>query len=123
MPEDATPYAKGLAGEDRALEYLMNRGMAPLHRRYHSPYGEIDLIMRDGNTVVFVEVKARSAGKQGAGLWAITKAKQRRMVQTALTYLAQHKPEGPLRFDAVEITPQGILYVENAFEVEAGFGE
>ncbi|MEA5014679.1 MAG: YraN family protein [Candidatus Limiplasma sp.] len=122
MPKSATSYAKGLTGEEKALEYLMKRGMAPLERRYHSPYGEIDLIMQDGDAIAFVEVKARSAGRRGAGLCAITKAKQRRLVQTALAYIAQHRPECPLRFDALEITPQGIVYVKNAFDAGADFG-
>lgn len=122
MPERATPYAKGLKGEERALEYLTQRGMAPLARRYHSPYGEIDLIMRDGDAIAFVEVKTRGAGGKGAGLCAITPAKQRRLVQTALAYIAQYQPDCPLRFDALEITPQGIVYVANAFEAGAELG-
>lgn len=109
-------YAKGLMGEDRALSYLQSRGMALLCQRYHCPYGEIDLVMLDGDCIAFVEVKTRSAGKKGAGLLAITKAKQRRILQTALQYMAEFQPTQSMRFDALEITPAGVEYIPNAFE-------
>lgn len=114
-------YEKGLAGEDLALEYLTDRGMVLLHRRYHSPFGEIDLIMRDGDAIALIEVKIRSTGSKGDGLMAITSAKQRRIVMTARYYLAETRPDCPLRFDALEITPQGILYVQGAFDAGAWF--
>lgn len=109
-------YAKGLMGEDRACEYLQSKGMVLLERRYHSFSGEIDLIMRDGPMIVFVEVKARSRGSRGSGLSAITPAKQKKLIKTALYYISRHAPTSPMRFDAVEITPEGIIHIPNAFE-------
>ncbi len=109
-------YAKGLMGEDHALAYLQNRGMVLLERRYRSPYGEVDLIVRDGEQLVFVEVKARSRAPKGAGLTAITPAKQRRLLQAASMYLAQNHWTGSLRFDVVEITQEGICHIQNAFD-------
>ena len=116
MRKRVSAYAKGRMGEDRACEYLSARGMEPLQRRYHSPYGEIDLVMRDGETLVFVEVKTRETGEKGAGLLAITPAKQKRLAQTALFYMAEFTPDCPIRFDAVEITPGGVVHISNAFE-------
>ena len=65
-------YDKGLAGESRAVQYLENRGMRLVHRRYRAAGGEIDLVMRDGDTLVFVEVKLRNTGTSGEGLMAVT---------------------------------------------------
>ncbi|MDD3411398.1 MAG: YraN family protein [Eubacteriales bacterium] len=112
-------YQKGLGGEERAERYLVQtRGMVPLERRYHSPFGEIDLVMRDGETLAFVEVKARSRGRRGAGLMAVTREKQRRLTLTALQYIAQHKTDCPIRFDVIELTADGVAYVPNAFEAK-----
>ncbi len=116
MNKTVSAYAKGWMGEDRACAYLQDRGMVLLERRYHSPYGEIDLIMQDRNMLVFVEVKTRASGEPGAGLVAITPAKRRKLVQTALCYIAQHTPDAPMRFDAVEISKSGVLHIPNAFE-------
>jgi putative endonuclease len=78
--------------------------------------------MRDGDAIALIEVKTRSAGCKGGGLMAITRTKQRRILQTALHYLAETKPDCPLRFDALEITPQGIVYVQGAFDAGAELG-
>ena len=59
MTDKLTAYAKGVLGEDAARKHLESKGMVLLMRRYHSPDGEIDLVMRDGDTLVMVEVKAR----------------------------------------------------------------
>jgi len=109
-------YHKGLIGEKRALEYLLALGMKLVEIRYHSPYGEIDLVMEDADGIAFVEVKARTKGAEGDGLIAITRTKQRRLIRTAQCYIAEHGCMGVMRFDALEITPAGIRYVKNAFE-------
>ena len=109
-------YDKGLEGEKRATEYLQNRGMVLLQQRYRSPFGEIDMVMRDGETLVFVEVKARTTGREGAGLLAVNARKQNKILRTALQYLACHACDCPARFDVVEVTKDGILHIPNAFE-------
>ena len=114
MPEGT--YAKGLAGESQAIAYLQNRGMVLLQQRYRSPFGEIDAIVRDGEAVVFVEVKARRTGRAGAGLIAVGARKQARLLKTALHYMAAYGCECPMRFDVVELTQDGINHIENAFE-------
>ena len=117
MPKRGQPYFKGLQGEDLACEYLQKKGMVLLKRRYRSLYGEIDLIVEDGDTLVFVEVKTRSHGGEGAGLLSITPLKQKRLAITASLYMAEQDTNQPVRFDAVEITKKGILHIENAFDV------
>lgn len=109
-------YDKGLAGESRALYYLQKLGYQLVHKRFRSPAGEADLIMRDGETLVFVEVKLRATGVGGDGLLAVTAKKQRRIVKTALYYLAEHDHDGPVRFDVVEETGDGVRHVIDAFQ-------
>ena len=109
-------YAKGWMGEDAACAYLQNKGMILLSRRYRSLFGEIDLVMQDGETLVFVEVKARAKARPGTGLYAITPAKQKRMLKAAALYLAEHDCNSPARFDAVEVTASGILHIPGAFD-------
>jgi len=114
MPEGT--YQKGIAGEQRALEYLQNRGMVLLCRRYRSPVGEIDLVMLDGDMLVFVEVKARGTGRQGAGLLAVDARKQRKLRKTALVFLSEQGYDGAARFDVIELTADGIVHVPDAFQ-------
>ena len=109
-------YDKGLAGESRAVQYLQKQGMRLVHKRYRSPVGEVDVIMRDGDALVFVEVKLRYTGESGEGLMAVTAKKQRRIVKTALFYLAEHDHDGPVRFDVVEVTADGIQHIRDAFQ-------
>ena len=108
-------YDKGLAGESQAVQYLEKQGMRLVHRRYRSSGGEIDAVMADGDTLVFVEVKLRFTGNRGEGLMAVTMKKRRRIIKTALFYLAEHDHEGPIRFDVVEVTADGIEHIKDAF--------
>lgn len=109
-------YESGLKYEALAEQYLRQQGMTVITRRFRAEDGELDLIMEEGETVVFVEVKARPGGARGSGLSAVTPAKQRRMTHAALAFLLQRKwMERLVRFDVVEITRDGILHVPNAF--------
>ena len=113
----------GKLGEDLACVELARRGYAIVARRYRRRGGEIDIIARDGPTVVFVEVKTRTGSDFGDGAEAITAFKRRRMAAIALDYLAREKLTNvPCRFDVVSIdcagaTPRIELY-QNAFDVE-----
>ena len=94
----------GKSGENRAVEELERRGYAILARRYRTRHGEIDVVARDGETTVFVEVKARTTGEFGLAAEAVTPWKQRRLVSMATDYLARHRLTGrPCRFDVVAI--------------------
>ena len=113
-------YASGVAGEEAAEKYLAAKGMTCLERRYRAMDGEVDLIMRDGETIVFVEVKARPRGRHGTGLMAVTPAKQRRIVHAAGAYLMSGELFGtPIRFDVVELCADGLFHVPNAFQPSA----
>lgn len=111
-----TAYAKGVLGEDAACKYLETKGMVLLTWRYHSPYGEIDLVMQDGRTLVMVEVKSRTNASLAACSYAITPKKQQRLCLTARCYLSEHPADAPVRFDALLIAKDGILHIPNAFE-------
>ena len=109
-------YKTGLDGENQAERYLSARGMQTIAKRFRGADGEIDLIMQDGETFVFVEVKYRPGSPAGSGLMAVTPAKQRRMTHAAQAFLlAREDLEHPVRFDVVEISRDGILYIPNAF--------
>ena len=118
MPDALSAYAKGVMGENAACHYLMTKGMKAVDRRWRSPYGEIDLVMLDGDVLVFVEVKARETTGRVQAQFAVTPAKQRRMMETVRFYLGEH-PEHVarmMRFDVVTVAVDGILHVPNAFE-------
>jgi putative endonuclease len=112
----------GKIGEDLACEELRRRGYAILARRYRRRGGELDIVARDGRTVVFVEVKTREGCEFGAGAESITALKRRRIADVALDYLVRHRlTESACRFDVVSIElneagPKIELY-QNAFDV------
>jgi putative endonuclease len=94
----------GKIGEDLACGEMERRGYAILARRYRRRGGEIDIIARDGPTLVFAEVKTREDGRFGSGAEAITAVKRRRIVQLALDYMARNRcAEQPCRFDVISI--------------------
>src|SRR5207245_1534118 len=94
----------GKTGEDLACRELERRGYVIIARRYRRRGGELDIIARDGQTLVFVEVKAREGCAFGAPAEAITPFKRRRIVQIALDYVMRHHlSDRPCRFDVVSI--------------------
>ncbi len=110
----------GRRGEDAAARFLRGGGMKILVRGYRTDFGEIDLIARDGDTLVFVEVKSR---RDGTPAEAVTLEKQRRLTLTAMHFLKAHKLlDQRCRFDVVAIVwPDGarsprIEHIRNAFE-------
>jgi putative endonuclease len=94
----------GKIGENFACGALERRGYEILARRYRHGGAEIDIIARDGATLVFVEVKARGGREFGDGAEAVTMNKRRRIVVAAMDYLVRHRlGECPCRFDVVSI--------------------
>jgi putative endonuclease len=116
--------ALGKLGEDLACEELERRGYAVLVRRWRQRGGEIDIIARDGETLVFVEVKARRGHDFGDASEAVTRFKRRRLVRLATHYAAiEGWLNRPCRFDIVAIhfeanEPVVTLY-PNAFEADS----
>ena len=111
----------GQSGEDLACTELERRGYAILARRYRSRFGEIDVVARDDQTIVFVEVKARAGDEFGGGAAAVTPWKQRRIAQMAVDYLSRNNlHDQPCRFDVVTVDikddrPEVVVYT-HAFE-------
>lgn len=95
---------RGKTGEDLACEELRRRGYAILARRFRTRVGELDIIARDGRTLVFVEVKARGSLRCGSGEEAVTWRKRRRMMLMAQEYLLRTRLTCvPCRFDVVAV--------------------
>ena len=94
----------GKNGEDLACRELERRGYAIIARRYRRRGGELDIIARDGGTLVFVEVKARESHAFGAAAEAVTGLKRRKIAELALDYMMRnHLSNCPCRFDVVSI--------------------
>src|SRR5216683_2305707 len=94
----------GKTGEDLACRELERRGYAIIARRYRCRGGELDIIARDGSTLVFVEVKARDSRAFGDAAEAVTWHKQQRIVRLASDYVMRHHlNDSPCRFDVVSI--------------------
>jgi len=112
---------KGAWGEDRAAEFLAREGYRILERNYRCSLGEMDIIAREGRTVVFVEVKTRSSERFGPPQAAIGPQKQRRMTAIALCYLKAHGLLcAPARFDVAAVSlgegGERVTLYKNAFD-------
>lgn len=109
--------AEGTAYEKRAAQYLMQRGYRILAYNYRCKQGEIDLIARDGEYLVFVEVKYRKDARSGYGSEAVDWQKQKRIINSARWYLAQHGTgdDQPCRFDVVSFLGERITLIKDAF--------
>ncbi|NGP52187.1 YraN family protein [Thioalkalivibrio sp. XN8] len=98
--------ARGTDAEAAALRYLERRGLRLLARNYHCRLGEIDLVMQDDSTLVFVEVRARADARHGGAAASVGPHKQRRLALAARHYLMTHPRAAalPARFDVVAIS-------------------
>jgi len=112
----------GKKGEDIACSYLKSRGYRIVERNYKCPLGEIDIVARDGDAIVFVEVKSRKSEEFGDPQLAVGQKKQKKVSRISLTYL-KDKNLYPCnaRFDvvAIKMLPDGsaIELIQNAFEL------
>jgi putative endonuclease len=112
MTPDATSragarLALGAYGERLAARHLVEQGLVVLDRNWRCPVGEIDLVLRDGDDIVFCEVKTRRGTAYGSPAAAVTPDKVRRLRHLARLWLAEAGVRGPaLRFDVVEVLPQ-----------------
>ena len=109
--------SKGAAGEQLAADYLQRQGLKLIERNFRVRGGEIDLICRDGKTLVFVEVRQRSRSDFGGAGASITATKRRRIVLAAQHYLAG-KPACDCRFDCVLIDGEQLEWIKNAFAAD-----
>ncbi len=109
----------GKDAEDQAREYLCQQGLQCLERNFRIRRGEIDLIMLDGDEVVFVEVRARAGGQFGDGIDSITVGKRKRLIAAAAGWLQRQRQEPATRFDVVGIDANGqATWIKDAFRVD-----
>ncbi|MFJ3055132.1 YraN family protein [Herbaspirillum sp. NPDC087042] len=106
----------GDAAEDAALAHLRKQGLQLVERNFRCRGGEIDLVMRDGATVVFVEVRARASDSHGGAAASVTPAKQRRLILAAQTWLQAQPDTPPCRFDVVALDGGRMQWLRNAIE-------
>lgn len=114
-----TTKALGDAAEDRALAHLRQAGLHLVARNYRTPGrggGEIDLVMRDGGTLVFVEVRRRAGGDHGGAAGSIGWTKQRRIVFAARHFLLRLGAPPPCRFDVVTVEGGQVGWLRAAFD-------
>lgn len=117
--------SSGKLGEAYVKQMLQEKGYFVLHTNYHSRFGEIDIIAKDCKYIIFIEVKTRDVNRMGEPLEAVTKTKQKKIVQTALLYLQEHAELQNLqpRFDVAGLITHGrekqikeVQYITNAFD-------
>lgn len=111
----------GQTGERLTAAYLEGNGYRILARNYHSRWGEVDLIAENGKYLAFVEVKLRKDSGFSTARESVTPAKQKKLRQTALTYLSEHGLDRQPRFDVAEVylPASGVAkieYYEDAFQ-------
>jgi putative endonuclease len=116
--------AVGKAGEEAAVQYLLQRGYRILERNFRCRFGEIDLIARDGRTLAFIEVKTRRSQSFGPAASAVTFEKQRHLIKASQIYMAQKgKVDDLCRFDVVTIDMHAhglsIELIKDAFQLPA----
>ncbi len=104
---------RGQEAELRALDYLQQQGMQLVERNFTSRYGEIDLIMREQHTVVFVEVRQRSSAQFGGAAASVTAAKQGRLWRTAEVFLRRYTTLPSCRFDLIAIQGAELNWIRN----------
>jgi putative endonuclease len=117
----------GQSREGLAARYLAQSGLRLLNRNYQCRVGEIDLIARDGETLVFIEVRYRQDDSHGSALESVTPAKQRKIVRCARYFLMKHPQLSnlPCRFDIVGICPDAVHpgirfdWLRNAFQADS----
>ncbi len=109
----------GKSAEDKALEFLQRQKLKLLARNYRSPQGEIDLIMRDEDTLVFIEVRARHNSDFLAAVESIDTHKRRHIIKASEHYLQRHGSYAACRFDVITLSgaldKAGIDWIKNAF--------
>lgn len=107
----------GYKAEENALSFLTGKGLTLVERNFHCRFGEIDLIMRDGETLVFVEVRKRKNRSFGGAVASVSAEKQRKLVKTANMYLLGCRHMPLCRFDVVAFDGDDCQWLKNVIEV------
>jgi len=109
---------RGNKAEQQASKHLQSHGLKLLEKNFSTKAGEVDLIMRDGETLVFVEVRYRKNTDFGGAAASVTTKKQQRIIKAALAYQQKHMPQSSMRFDVVAIEGDNgdIDWITSAFD-------
>ncbi|MET3108073.1 putative endonuclease [Oxalobacteraceae bacterium GrIS 2.11] len=113
-PENAQLLGK--EAEKRALNFLLTKGLIHVESNFRRPFGEIDLIMLEHGTLIFVEVRSRAKGRFGGAAESVTEGKKRNLVMTAQVYLQRFQTSPPCRFDVIAIDDGKIEWLKNVIE-------
>ena len=109
----------GDKAEDQACQFLQEKGLKLKQRNFATRLGEVDLVMQDADSLVFIEVRYRKNSDFGGAAMSITPKKQQRIIKAALAYQQKHAPQSSMRFDVVAIEGEGknrqINWIDNAF--------
>ncbi|MCD8026632.1 MAG: YraN family protein [Clostridiales bacterium] len=118
----------GNKGESYAVKFLKKKKYKILERNYSKKYGEIDIIAKDKEYIIFVEVKTRHENPMTSPVDAVDKRKQKRIIKTAAAYLAENRLDVYCRFDVCEVFVNSdnlklisINYIKNAFKQEGDY--
>ncbi len=115
-PQDVHKKVLGKKGENLVVKYVKKLGYKLVKRNYRTPFGEADIIAKDGEEIAFIEVKARLTDSYGAPSEAVGREKQGRYRKIAACYWKETGEEPNARFDVAEVYPDGkIAYIKNAF--------
>lgn len=118
MAAKAPHLVRGRNAEATACAYLQAQGLTLCARNFRCAYGEVDLVMRDRDTLCFIEVRARAADSHGGAAGSVTYSKQQKIVRAAQQYLLSHPAaaDAPCRFDVVTLGPAGLEWLRDAFQ-------
>lgn len=117
-PPQAEHLKQGQLAEVMAATFLQKQGLKLVEKNFRCKYGEIDLIMQDGKTLVFVEVRLRSNQNYGGAAMSINQAKQQKLTRSAEHYLQTHHIQSACRFDAILLQStqlNAVEWIQNAF--------
>ena len=111
--------AQGDAAEKQACTHLQQAGLRLIEKNFHCRQGEIDLIMQEGEALVFIEVRYRRNNHFGNAAESVNARKQAKLISTAQYYLLKHPKlaHAPCRFDVVSITGHELEWIKNAFQL------
>ncbi|MDP9017584.1 MAG: YraN family protein [Candidatus Eremiobacteraeota bacterium] len=115
LRKSASTVLKGRNGEDRAAAFLQERGYHVMQKNVRLPGGEIDLVCKDGETIVFIEVKLRTTASYGSALAAVDSKKRATLRRLAADYLQFAAPQAQARFDVVALDGDRLILHRNAF--------
>lgn len=113
-----TSSSRGVKYERQALVFLQQQGLLLVCKNFYCRFGEIDLIMSDDDTLVFIEVRYRKNEKYGGATASVTRQKQQKLIKTAKHYLSQLESEPYCRFDVIAISEESVKpqWIQDAFQ-------